>query len=155
MSDAKSKRGWCDWCKSIEIASLDCDCGLRLCEGCFQAHACGKDDVPDARTLIVRVRGQEIFERLERIGEAARAGLIPRPGLEIAIDYCDEDSVPSFYWDLDFTWKNTGQEQAAELAMDRADAMFAAAPDLGCNGEGGGNTCLGLSGSVDLPGEAS
>jgi hypothetical protein len=109
--------------------------------------------------LLVRRRGQEIFERLERIGEAARAGLIPRPGLELTLSYddylLDDEPVATFNWDLDFTWKNEGQEQAAEIALDRADVMLGRVPDLGCDGGGGGYSCLGLSGNIDLPGGAS
>ncbi len=34
----------CDWCGDV---AEECACGLRLCVECFQAHACGKDDVPE------------------------------------------------------------------------------------------------------------
>jgi hypothetical protein len=33
----------CRWCRAGR--SLACECGMRLCVPCFQAHACGKDEI--------------------------------------------------------------------------------------------------------------
>ncbi len=72
----------CDWCGDV---AEECDCGLRLCVECFQAHACGKDDVP------ARPREDRICIHCARLVNLADAR---------ALMACPHEDCDGAWWDM-------------------------------------------------------
>jgi hypothetical protein len=94
----------------------------------------------------------EVKERIWKIADAAARGLIPRPSISVDVGV-DEEDIPAvlpaarwLWWELEFS----GSVRPVEIAFHRADELLQASPELGLNGEEFGESCMALTGSIDL-----
>ena len=95
---------------------------------------------------------QQVREQLEEIAAAATAGVRPAPGVSIDVETIDDDEGHRcIAWDLDFRFVDQSGHLAADRALERAESLLAGRPELAHDGYGMGPTCVGLSGSIDLP----